>query len=115
MFHIYALLLRKVLTVFSKILQRISDENLTITTKFINGDVIFTWAGASSKLYYVYVKKDGIREPADGSWSKNEKTNYTVKDALLYHSIEIGAAAPGKTHSVETYRGNIYSCYCPNL
>ena len=103
------------MTVFSKILQRISDENLTITTKFINGDVIFTWAGASSKLYYVYVKKDGIREPADGSWSENEKTNYTVKDALLYHSIEIGAAAPGKTHSVETYRGNIYSCYCPNL
>ena len=115
MFHIYALHLRKVLTVFSKILQRISDENLTITTKFINGDVIFTWAGASSKLYYVYVKKDGIREPADGSWSKNEKTNYTVKDALLYHSIEIGAAAPGIRLSEETYRGNIYSCYCPNL
>ena len=88
---------------------------MTITTKFINGDVIFTWTGASSKLYYVYVKKDGIREPADGSWSENEKTNYTVKDALLYHSLEIGAAVPGKTHSEETYRGNIYSCNCPNL
>ena len=103
------------MTVFSKILQRISDENLTITTKFINGDVILTWTGASSEYYWVYVKKDGIREPADGNWSKNEKTNYTVKNALLYHSIEIGAAAPGKTHSEETYRGNIYSCNCPNL
>nr|XP_022305656.1 uncharacterized protein LOC111112450 [Crassostrea virginica]XP_022305657.1 uncharacterized protein LOC111112450 [Crassostrea virginica]XP_022305658.1 uncharacterized protein LOC111112450 [Crassostrea virginica]XP_022305660.1 uncharacterized protein LOC111112450 [Crassostrea virginica] len=83
---------------------KFQDGNLTITTKFINGDVIFTWTGASSEYYYVYVKKDGIREPADGSWSKNEKTNYTVKNALLYHSIEIGAAAPGNRHSEETYR-----------
>ena len=114
MFLIYALHFRKVLTVFSKILQDISDGNLTITTKFINGDVIFTWTGASSEYYYVYVKKDGTREPANG-WYASEKTNYTVKNALLYHSIEIGAAVPGNRISEETYRGNMYSCNCPNL
>ena len=81
---------------------------------FINGDVIFTWTGASSKLYYVYVKKDGTREPAN-KWYTHHKTNYTVKNALLYNSLEIGVAVPGKRISEETYRGNIYSCNCPNL
>lgn len=76
--------------------------------------MIFTWTGASSEYYYVYVKKDGTREPANG-WYASEKTNYTVKNALLYHSIEIGAAVPGNRISEETYRGNIYSCNCPNL
>ena len=67
--------------------------------------MIFTWIGASSEYYYVYVKKDGIREPADGGWYKNEK-NYTLENALLYNSLEIGVAVPGKRYSKETYRGN---------
>ena len=85
--------------------KRISGETLTITTKFINGDVIFAWTGSSSKGYYVYIKKDGIKEPAEGRDSYNE-TSRTIENALLYDSLELVAAIPGGNTLVKTYKGN---------
>ena len=89
--------------------KRISGQTLTITTKFINGDVIFAWTGPSSKNYYVYIKKDGIREPAKG-WDIYNETSRTFKNALLYDFLELYAAIPGKNTSVKKTKGNSFNC-----
>ena len=72
----------------------------------MDGDVLFSWNGDPSQLYYVRVTKDG---KADIPWHRVTGTQFTVEDALLYDSIRINVRLPGS--SVDNnlaYKGILY-------
>ena len=59
----------------------ISGDELTISTSFTNGDVLFSWGNLEKKVYDVRIN--------DAAWSRVYKPKYTVKDALIYDYIRI--------------------------
>ncbi|XP_078329236.1 uncharacterized protein LOC111112451 [Crassostrea virginica] len=58
----------------------ISDE-LTISTSFTNGNVLFSWGNLEKKFYDVKIN--------NGAWSRVSEPKYIVKDALKYDYISI--------------------------
>nr|XP_022306469.1 carcinoembryonic antigen-related cell adhesion molecule 1-like isoform X2 [Crassostrea virginica] len=65
---------------------------LDISTKFMDGNVIFSWEGDPAQLYYVLITRDGV---PDSNWNDITGIQYTVMDALLYDSIRIRVDVPG--------------------
>nr|XP_022311308.1 uncharacterized protein LOC111116600 [Crassostrea virginica] len=73
---------------------------LYISTKFLNGDVLFLWNGDIAQKYDIQITRD---ETTSG-WDQQTGTQYTVEDALLYDSISINVRLPGdSTHNEMTY------------
>nr|XP_022311879.1 carcinoembryonic antigen-related cell adhesion molecule 6-like [Crassostrea virginica] len=64
---------------------------LTISTKFMNGDVLFSWNGDIGQIYDIQITRD----KTTSAWDRQTVTQYTVKDALLYDSISINVRLPG--------------------
>nr|XP_022306473.1 uncharacterized protein LOC111112896 [Crassostrea virginica] len=64
---------------------------ITITTKFMDGDVQFVWNGDPSQSYNVKLTRD---DKAHYPWFRVTGTQYTVEDALLYDSISINVRVP---------------------
>ncbi|XP_078330712.1 uncharacterized protein LOC111112896 [Crassostrea virginica] len=64
---------------------------ITITTKFMDGDVQFVWNGDPSQSYNVKITRD---DKAHYPWFRVTGTQYTVEDALLYDSISINVRVP---------------------
>ena len=87
-----------------------SGGPLDISTKFMDGNVTFSWEGDPAQLYYVLITKDGVQ---DSKWNDITGIQYTVKDALMYDSIRINVAVlNGATNSM-TYKGILYMVnYC---
>ena len=74
----------------------------------MDGDVLFSWNGDPSQLYYVSLTKDG---KADIAWHHVTGTQFTVEDALLYDSIRINVILPSTCSCVEdnlAYKGILY-------
>ena len=81
-----------------------------MSTKFKDGNVIFSWEGDPAQLYYVIIIRDGV---PDSDWSPITGIQHTVKNALLYDSISIWVAVPGGTANNMTYKGILYMViYC---
>ena len=59
----------------------ISGDELTISTSFTNGNVLFSWGNLEKKFYYVKIN--------NGAWSRVSEPKYIVKDALKYDYISI--------------------------
>lgn len=61
-------------------------QSHTISTKFMSGNVIFTWPSpGNSSLYDVYITRDTTEGPVD----RVTDSQYIVEDAMLYNSIGI--------------------------
>ncbi|XP_078330709.1 neural cell adhesion molecule 2-like [Crassostrea virginica] len=58
---------------------------LTISSKFMNGDVLFLWDGSLAQEYDIAITRD----KTTSAWDRQAVIQYTVKDALLYDSISI--------------------------
>ena len=59
----------------------ISGDELTISTSFTNGNVLFSWGNLEKKFYDVKINS--------GAWSRVSEPKYIVKDALKYDYISI--------------------------
>ena len=59
----------------------ISGDELTISTSFTNGDVLFSWGKLEKKVYDVRIN--------NAAWSRVSQPKYIVKDALIYDYISI--------------------------
>ena len=72
----------------------------------MDGDVLFSWNGDPSQLYYVLLTKDG---KVDIAWHQVTGTQFTVEDALLYDSIRIKVRLPCScVESNLAYKGILY-------
>ena len=79
---------------------------ITISTKFIDGNVLFLWNGDPSQTYHVKITRDG---KAQHAWYSVTGTQYTVVDALLYDSISMTVRIPNDgVDNQMTYNGIIY-------
>lgn len=82
----------------------ISEDNLTISTCFKNGDVLFSWDNLEKKYYDVKINNQ--------TWNRTmNESKFTVKDALKYDRIKITVRADGSsTYNKLTYNGELNSC-----
>eukprot|EP00105_Crassostrea_gigas_P020958 XP_011439895.1 PREDICTED: uncharacterized protein LOC105337033 [Crassostrea gigas] len=79
----------------------VQGQNLTLSTKFMSGNVIFTWTPSNYSSYYVIITRDITR---DTTWTRVTDTQYTVGDVLQYDSIAINVRTPGSaTDNILTY------------
>lgn len=81
--HIIFFLLRNRMLCFKNkciITLCISGDELTISTSFKNGNVLFSWGNLQKTFYDVRI---------NGQWIQVNESKYTVKDALLYDNINI--------------------------
>lgn len=61
-------------------------QSQKISTKFMSGNVIFTWpSSGNSSQYDVYITRDTTKGSAD----RVTDPQYIVEDAMLYNSIDI--------------------------
>ena len=88
-----------------------SGGPLDISTKFMDGNVTFSWEGDPAQLYYVRITRDGV---PDRNWNDITGIQFTVMDALLYDSIRIRVAVQGGTTNNMTYKGILYMFNCCN-
>ena len=83
----------------------ISGDDLTISTRFKNGDVLFSWYNPQETYIYYYLT---INNQSVG-WIKD--TEYTVKNALMYDFIHITVKAGGSSKDNQlTYNGELEAC-----
>lgn len=68
---------------FSYMVQAQSQE---ISTKFMSGNVIFTWPSGNSSFYDVSITRDTTRDPTA---DRINVSQYIVNDVMLYDSISI--------------------------
>lgn len=64
-----------------------SGDELTISTSFKNGDVLFSWGNLQKTFYDVSINVQ---------WIRVNESKYTVQDALLYDCININVRESGK-------------------
>ena len=86
----------------------ISGDELIISTRFKNGDVLFSWYNLQKtyRYYYLTINNQGL------GWIKD--TEYTVKDALMYDYINITVRTVRTEGSLKdyklTYNGELEAC-----
>lgn len=77
---------------------------LQISTKFVLGNVIFSWQPLDYSAYYVQITRDTTSD----TWARVNSTHYTVRDVLLYDSISINVrTSASDDNNIETYNGNL--------
>ena len=83
----------------------ISGDDLTISTRFKNGDVLFSWYNPQKTYRYYYLT---INNQTVG-WIPDPV--YTVKDALMYDciSITVKGEVSSKDYNL-TYNGELEAC-----
>ena len=78
---------------------------MTISTRFKNGDVLFSWYNPRKmySYYYVFINNKNV------GWIPD--TEYTVKDALMYDCINITVRTdrPYEDYKL-TYNGELEAC-----
>lgn len=80
----------------------ILGQILPISTKFLSGNVIFTWTPSNYSFYDVLI----IRDTTADSWTRVFDTQYTVRDVLMYNSITINVKTYGSVaDNRKTYNG----------
>lgn len=79
-------------------------QKVQITTKFMAGNVIFTWNSTNYSLYDVLITRDTARD----AWTRVIDTQYIVRDVLLYNNITINVRTPrSTTDNILKYNGTI--------
>lgn len=75
---------------------------MQISTKYMSGNVIFTWTPLNFSVYDVRLTRDRTLD----SWTRVSDTQDTVRDVLLYDSITINVRTPGSPDDNKmTYNG----------
>lgn len=75
---------------------------MQISTKYMSGNVIFTWTPLNFSFYDVRLTRDTTAD----YWTRVSDTQYTVRDVLLYDSITINVRRSGLTvDNIMTYNG----------
>uniref|UniRef100_A0A8W8P7P3 Ig-like domain-containing protein n=1 Tax=Magallana gigas TaxID=29159 RepID=A0A8W8P7P3_MAGGI len=69
-----------------------NGQNVQISTRFMSGNVIFTWTPSNHSSYYILITRDTT---SDRSWTRVTDTQYIVTDVLLYDKITINVRTPG--------------------
>ena len=79
----------------------ISGDELTISTSFKNGDVLFSWDNLQKTYYDVSIN--------NAAWNRVNQPKYTVKDALMHSQhIRINVRVPGSSEdNILTYNGEL--------
>ena len=71
----------------------------------MDGNVLFSWNGDPTQNYYVKIDRDRT----NSGWKRQNVTQYTVEDALLYDSIKITVnVLDGSAYNIMTYNGIIF-------
>lgn len=68
-------------------------QNLTLSTKFMSGNVIFTWTPSNYSSYDVLITRDTTND----GWTRTSDTQHTVRNVLRYDTITIKVRRPGST------------------
>lgn len=99
----YILIVRHNLLIWQRRFFLFVGQILQISTKFVLGNVIFSWQPLDYSAYYVQITRDTISD----TWARVNSTRYTVRDVLLYDSISINVRTSGSAdNNIETYNGN---------
>eukprot|EP00105_Crassostrea_gigas_P041559 XP_019925707.1 PREDICTED: uncharacterized protein LOC105335173 [Crassostrea gigas] len=72
--------------IITKITINPEGQHLQISTRFMSGNVIFTWTPSNYSSYDVLITRDTT---SDTLWTRVSDTQYTVRDVLLYEKITI--------------------------
>ncbi|XP_052692711.1 uncharacterized protein LOC128170990 [Crassostrea angulata] len=67
----------------------VHSQNVQISTRFMSGNVIFTWTPSNYSSYDISLTRD----TAADAWTRMRYAQYTVRDALLYDTITINVRA----------------------
>ena len=71
----------------------------------MDGNVLFSWNGDPTHKYDVMIDRDRT----NFGWKRQNVTQYTVEDALLYDSIKITVNdLDGSAYNIMTYNGIIF-------
>ena len=71
----------------------------------MDGNVLFSWNGDPTQKYDVMIDRDRT----NSGWKRQNVTQYTVEDALLYDSIKITVnVLDGSAYNIMTYNGIIF-------
>lgn len=68
-------------------------QKLEIKTKFMMGNVIFTWTPSNQSSYDVFLTRDKTDDP----WDHVIDAKYTARDVLKYDTITINVRTSGLT------------------
>nr|XP_034322737.1 uncharacterized protein LOC105329042 isoform X1 [Crassostrea gigas] len=74
------------------LLSFVHSQHLQISTRFMSGNVIFTWTPSNYSSYYILIARDTTRYR---TWTRVTDTKYTLRDVLLYDNITINVRTPG--------------------
>ncbi|XP_052692708.1 uncharacterized protein LOC128170987 [Crassostrea angulata] len=78
----------------------LKGQILQISTKFVLGNVIFSWQRFDYSAYYVQITRDTTSD----TWARVNSTHYTVRDVLLYDPISINVRTSASAdNNIETY------------
>eukprot|EP00105_Crassostrea_gigas_P015252 XP_011432182.1 PREDICTED: uncharacterized protein LOC105331614 [Crassostrea gigas] len=78
----------------------LKGQTLYISTKFVFGNVIFSWQPLDYSAYYVQITRDTTSD----TWVRVNSTHYTVGDVLLFDSISINVRTSGSAdNNIMTY------------
>nr|XP_034318728.1 uncharacterized protein LOC105336863 isoform X1 [Crassostrea gigas] len=78
----------------------VQGQNLQFLTKFMSGNVIFTWTPSNYSYFDVQITRDTTSD----KWDRVNSANYTVRDVLLYDSISINVrTSASATDNRKTY------------
>eukprot|EP00105_Crassostrea_gigas_P006932 XP_011421012.1 PREDICTED: uncharacterized protein LOC105323640 [Crassostrea gigas] len=73
------------------LLSFVHSQHVQISTRFMSGNVIFTWTSSNYSSYDISLTRD----TAADAWTRMRYAQYTVRDALLYDNIAIKVRTPG--------------------
>ena len=77
----------------------------------MDGNVLFSWNGHPTQKYDVTIGRDRT----NSGWKRQNVTQYTVEDALLYDSIKIFVNVLGvSANNIMTYNGIISITFTEN-
>nr|XP_034322748.1 carcinoembryonic antigen-related cell adhesion molecule 5 [Crassostrea gigas] len=71
------------------LLSFVHSQNVQISTRFMSGNVIFTWTPSNYSSYDISLTRD----TAADAWTRMRYAQYTVRDVLLYDTITINVRA----------------------
>ncbi|XP_052692716.1 uncharacterized protein LOC128170993 isoform X1 [Crassostrea angulata] len=73
------------------LLSFVHSQGFLISTRFMSGNVIFTWTPSNYSFYNVLITRD----TTSGYWTRVTDTQYIVTDVLRYDKITINVRTPG--------------------
>lgn len=83
----------------------VSGDELTISSSFKDGNVLFSWNNLN-KTYY------DILTSIQANWTRVHEPQYIVKNALMYDSISVTVRAEGSSIDYKSTNNGEFNACC---